>query len=248
MGVTVLLAVLCVAVTAQAQAADPQKLDMFGLINVLYWKADADRDGTITETELQTIWHAFDQNDDNIITPGEFIPHWGAVTTMTQELSRAYFFLADIDDSGLITTSDLNLVYQRFDIDGDGTVTAEEFNLKWQQLYREAPFAVLYLRADENRDDDLQRDEFAHLFSSLGSNADGSVTKAEFVHGWTSSEFGSASAASAIFGQLDSDHNGVLTTAEVAALLHQYDVSHNGKIELLELVAMAKLTPTTSSK
>ena len=38
---------------------------------------------------------------------------------MSQELSTAYFYLADIDDSGQITSTDLSLVYQRFDIDGE---------------------------------------------------------------------------------------------------------------------------------
>ncbi|KAL8559849.1 hypothetical protein ACOMHN_030185 [Nucella lapillus] len=216
---------------------------MFGLINVLYWKADADRDGIITKPELDAIWDAFDQNGDKIITPKEFIPSWAAVTTMTDELSKAYFFLADIDDSSLITTSDLSLVYQRFDMNGDGRVTAEEFNLKWQQLYREAPFAVLYIRADQNGDDDLQKAEFCHLFSSFASG-NTSVSKSQFVNGWTASEFGTAPDAEAIFSQLDSNHDDVLTSQEMSDLFPHYDLSHNGKIELMELVAMSKLTPT----
>ena len=58
-------------------------------------------------------------SDDKIVTAAEFIPAWGAVTSMSQELSTAYFYLADIDDSGQITSTDLSLVYQRFDIDGE---------------------------------------------------------------------------------------------------------------------------------
>ena len=53
------------------------------------------------------------------MTAAEFIPAWAGVTSMSQELSTAYFYLADIDDSGQITSSDLNLVYQRFDINGE---------------------------------------------------------------------------------------------------------------------------------
>lgn len=34
----------------------------FGLINLLYWKADANLDHIISKSELQTIWHGFDKN------------------------------------------------------------------------------------------------------------------------------------------------------------------------------------------
>lgn len=224
-----------------------QQMDMFGLINMLYWKADKNRDGIISEQELADIWHGFDQNDDGVITLAEFFPLWQGLTNMGAELTTAYFYLADLDDSGSINSTDLSAVYLRFDLDGDGSVAAEEFNLKWQQLYREAPFAVLYLRADTSpKDDDLTRDEFAHLFSSLknGTNADGSLTKREFENGWTSSMFGSVADADGLFANLDTNKDGTLTTTEVKGLFERYDVSKNGNMELDELTALYQLEPT----
>ncbi|KAK7095396.1 uncharacterized protein [Littorina saxatilis] len=244
MWVKLSLAVLCLSVLGHTQLTP--KLDMFGLINILYYKADNNRDGTISESELMDIWHGFDQNGDKDVTAAEFIPSWAAVTTMSLELSTAYFYIADLNDDGQITSSDLQLVYQRFDLDGDGTVTAQEFNLKWQQLWREAPFAVLYLRADTNKDDDLQASEYPRLFSSLGSKADGSVTKAEFMQGWMTSGFGSTSDAGVIFDQLDGNDDDTLTTTEVAHVISRYDVNHNHKVELLELLQIVALVPTPS--
>jgi len=232
----------CLAAPSCAQIT--AKLDMFGLINILYWKADADRDGIISEAELMDIWHGFDANNDQIVTQVEFIPSWSAVTNMDTELSTAYFFLADINDDAQLDNSDLTLVYQRFDINGDGTVTAQEFNLKWQELWREAPFAVLYLRTDANKDDDLQPEEYPKLFASLGSqsNGTGSVSKAKFISGWAISQFGSPNDALTIFEHLDTDSDGSLTEKEVGTAIAKYDLSHNGKIELLELLQIAKLT------
>lgn len=40
---------------------DP-KLDMYGIINVLYLKADKDMNGMISEPELADVYHGFDTN------------------------------------------------------------------------------------------------------------------------------------------------------------------------------------------
>ncbi|KAK7505100.1 hypothetical protein BaRGS_00003670, partial [Batillaria attramentaria] len=217
--------------------AQTENMDMFGLINLLYWKADQNRDGVVSPDELADIWHGFDQNNDSDVTLAEFAPLWQELTGMGDELTRAYFYLTDLDDNGKIDGNDLPAVYGRFDLNGDGSVAAEEFNLKWQMLYREAPFGVLYLRADTNKDDDLTRDEFAHLFSSLSNNTDGSVTRQEFEDGWTSNKFGSVSDADGLINNLDTNHDGVVTPTEVKSVFPTYDVSKNGNMELDELIA-----------
>lgn len=231
----------CLLVGGHAQN---QNLDMFGLINLLYIKADINRDGILTETELADIWHGFDSDGDGIITPAEFIPTWEDLTGMGQELTTAYFYLADLDDNGNIESTDLHAIYLRFDLNGDGSVAAEEFNLKWQELYREAPFAVLYLRADTSKDDDLTRAEFTHIFSSLSNNSDGSVTREQFRDQWTASQFGSGDDADGLFRNLDTNGDGTITPQEVNGVFPRYDVSKNGNMELIELIQMYHLEPT----
>lgn len=235
-------------VKGQTSCLDPNKLDMFGLINVLYLKADNDRDGIITLPELETIWDAFDQNGDQVVTPAEFVPSWAALTSMSTEMSTAYFDLADFDDNGQVTSSDIQQMYNRFDMDGNGNITAQEFNLKWQQIYREAPFAVLFLRADTSKDDNLQKAEFGHLFSSLTNNSDGAVTQSDFESGWATLACDLSFDADIIFYRLDTNNDKVLMPSEMEHQFSQYDTNHNGNVELLELVSiLVRLYPTTGS-
>ncbi|PVD22114.1 hypothetical protein C0Q70_17918 [Pomacea canaliculata] len=173
-------------------------LDMFGLINILYMKADQNLDGVISRSELDSVYTGFDRNRDKVISQTEFTSLWTAITQMTQEEATAFFLLADLDDNEQIDSNDLSAIYQRFDLNGDGNVQAEEFNLKWQQLYHEAPIAVLYTEADTNKDDELQEAEFSRLFSPFTSKSDGSVTKADFESGWTKS-IGFAADADSVF-------------------------------------------------
>ncbi|RUS91198.1 hypothetical protein EGW08_001004 [Elysia chlorotica] len=158
-------------------------------------------------------------------------------------MALAYFFLSDINDDGVITDSDVRPVYLRFDLNNDGQVEAQEFNLKWQEIYRESPLAVLFLRADKNRNHRLQKDEYPSLFSSLGNNADGSVKVSEFASGWVSEHFGTDSDGQALASALDVDFDWVVTAREVDTLLSRYDRNGDGEMEIIEVIQMVKLLP-----
>ncbi|GFO16791.1 calmodulin-like protein 5 [Plakobranchus ocellatus] len=176
---------------------------MYGIINTLYYRADHNKDGLITEPELYNVYQGFDKNGDNLVSQVEFRDLWMEFFSQSSEMALAYFFLADINDDGVITDSDVKPVYLRFDLNNDGQVEAQEFNLKWQQalcvidvvliafmslvyleqcqIYRESPLAVLFLRADSNKDHRLQADEYPRLFSSLGNNGKSSSPDALLV-------------------------------------------------------------------
>ena len=41
---------------------------MYGIINTLYYRADHNKDGLITEPELYNIYQGFDKNGKNVIS------------------------------------------------------------------------------------------------------------------------------------------------------------------------------------
>jgi len=236
----------CAAVTVVLGQSPAQKTDMFGMINLLYYKADKNLDGVITEAELWDVYQGFDQNGDQSVSHQEFVPLWAELTGQDTEMASAYFFLADINDNQVITDDDVRPTYVRFDLNGDGQVAAQEFNVKWQEIYRESPLAVLYLRTDTNHDDDLQADEYPKLFASLGAGKDGSVTESSFELEWVTSDFGRSQDSDALFLAVDTNKDKVISETEVGAFLKKYDLSGNGNIEIIEVVQVAKLFPPLS--
>ncbi|KAK3757096.1 hypothetical protein RRG08_049765 [Elysia crispata] len=220
-----------------------QESDMYGIINTLYYRADHNKDGLITEPELYNIYQGFDKNGDKQVSQDEFRDMWIEFFGQKAEMALAYFFLSDLNNDGVITDSDVLPVYLRFDLNNDGQVEAQEFNLKWQEIYRESPLAVLFLRADASNDHRLQRDEYPRLFSSLGNNADGSVTVSEFASSWVSEHFGTDKDGQALASALDVDFDWVVTTRETETLLSRYDSNDNGEMEIIEVVQMVKLLP-----
>jgi len=234
----------CVMGVAVCQV--PTRPDMFGLINILYYKADTNMDGIITEEELFSVYEGFDTNGDKQVTHAEFVPWFADLTGHDTEMASAYFFLADLNDNGVITDADVRPTFIRFDLNGDGQVTAQEFNLKWQEIYRESPLAVLYLRADVNHDDDLQPAEYSNLFASLDNSSastSGSVRSSAFTATWVAQDWGRKVDAQALFTAIDGDGDGRASQAEVGAYMKGRDANGNGNIEILEVVQLVKLMP-----
>ncbi|KAL3871331.1 hypothetical protein ACJMK2_039338 [Sinanodonta woodiana] len=216
--------------------------DIFGLINILYLKADRNFDGQITAPELDDVFHGFDQNGDGSVNETEFTGLWVLLTKQPMELAVAFFHLADLTDDAVIDNRDLRPLYHVFDLNGDGSVTPNEFRDKWVDIIMESPFAVLFERADTNRDEFLSQHEFSLYFSSFDSNKDHLVSQTEFENGWHASDFGLSRDADIVFAQLDSDHNGSISpTIEMPALFTKYDTNHDNKLAMLEVTQMKTL-------
>ncbi|XP_048777475.1 calcium-binding protein LPS1-alpha-like [Ostrea edulis] len=239
------VAVLLVGSHAQGEV-DP-KLDMYGIINVLYLKADKDTNGMISEPELEDVYHGFDTNGDGHVTKTEFVTLWQSITHQNQEHAEAFFYLADLNDDNIIDDKDLNPLYNVFDTDGDGQVTANEFATKWMGIILEAPLAVLFERSDVNKDNILSHNEFSKFFSSFDTNGDHAVTRAEFEHGWVSSNFGTTPEADTFFSGLDTNHDGRITASrDLNARFTALDINHDHHLIILEVVKMAALLPKPS--
>ncbi|KAL5013078.1 hypothetical protein ScPMuIL_011629 [Solemya velum] len=233
--------VLCLAALASITSAQmPANLDLYGLINILYIKADRNGDGIISQAELDGIYHGFDANDDSQVTEAEFIPLWQGVTQQPHDLAAAIFHLADLNNDNIINQQDLSPIYGRFDINGNGNVTAQEFATKWEEIIREAPFAVLFLRADTDHNNHLSTAEFGTFFSPFDANSNHVVTRAEFHSGWQSMHFGGLANAAKVFAHADTNHDGELTSTDTTALLSSYDANHNSLMEILEISQMSQ--------
>lgn len=226
-----------VAVFAQTDV-----MDMMGLINTLYIKADEDMDGTITSAEMADLYQNMDLNSDGKINVTEFTTAWQKITNYNLEMSRAYFFLADLDGNGVLDAKDSAAVYARFDLNGDGQVTSQEFVTEYSKIYHDIPFVLLFERVekDNNNDQHLTKQEFSQLFKSFTKAVDGSVQKADFEKQWTDSKFGSLKDADDVFASFDTDKNNVITTAEVDAKFSSIDANGNGAIEILEVISLSK--------
>lgn len=243
---TLLVAAVATLSNAQVINNNPtvntNRPDIYGLINILYLKADANLDQTITQAELADVFHGFDKNGDGNVTNAEFVELWKALTGQTTELADAYFHLADITDDKVINQADYGLLYHVFDLNSDRKVTAQEFAKKWEDIIRETPFAVLFERADTDKDEFLSRSEFGSFFGSFDTDGNSRITKTEFANGWHSADFALLSDADRLFALLDNNHDSAITaTPDMSHQFTVYDTNQNGQLDLLEVIQMKSL-------
>ncbi|KAK3593385.1 hypothetical protein CHS0354_021957 [Potamilus streckersoni] len=127
---------------------------MYGLINILYLKADRNFDGQITQPELDDVFHGFDQNSDGSVNETEFTGLWVLLTKQPMELAVAFFHLADLTDDAVIDNKDLRPLYHVFDLNEDGLVSQTEFENGWHSsdfgLSRDADTVFAKLDTDHN--------------------------------------------------------------------------------------------------
>ncbi|CAL1529745.1 unnamed protein product [Lymnaea stagnalis] len=213
-----------------------ENLDMMGLINILYMKADENVDGMITPLELSRIYEFMDTDRDNVVSKTEFTTVWRDLTQYDTEVSEAYFFLSDLDGNGVIDRTDNNNIFARFDLNGDGMVQGPEFVTKYTEVYHEVPFVILFERVEKsnNNDQHLTRSEFSQLFRSF--TVGGTVIKESFLKTWVDSKFGSVKDAEDVFTSFDANNDDVISTAEVGAKFTGLDKNGNGTIEILEAI------------
>lgn len=224
---------------SHVQGQGTEVLDLYGIINVLYLKADKNHDGMITQSELEDVYHGFDTDKNGKVSQTEFVTLWRAITGETEEQANAFFYLADINDDNIVDQHDLAPLYQVFDLDGDGQVTANEFAKKWAGIITETPLAVLFERSDSNKDNSLSKTEFEGLLHSFDKNGDGSVNKSEMEQGWTSDNLGLVASSDTLFTHMDVNHDGRISTSDLDHLFTNYDSNHNGKLDMLETVKVS---------
>merc|ERR1712002_509697 len=235
---------LAVCLLAACVGAQNTNLDMFGLINILYFKADINMDMKISKAELGRVYEAMDANNNSMISQAEFVGTWKVITGYSDEVSSAYFRLADMDRNGELDSVDNDRVYAEFDINGDGTVESNEFDDEHQVVYHEVPFVVLFERVEHNADDQLlDKTEFGTLFASFSTEADGSVTKANFEVSWAKEKFGTHKDADYVFDSLDGNSDGSLSKSEVEAAFSTYDKNSDGSINIDEIRLMGNVIP-----
>ncbi|KAL4218988.1 EF-hand domain [Mactra antiquata] len=242
MNMGLLLIVCFVALSQAAKNPEPSRPDIYGLINILYLKADSNFDSHITQAELSAVFKGFDKNGDGTVTNPEFIELWIQLTSQTTALANAYFHLADLNVDNVIDSKDYPMIYNVFDLDHDGSVSAREFAKKWEDIIRETPFVVLFERSDSNADGYLSHQEFRGYFSSFDTNGDGSVNNAEFDEGWKHADFALLSDADLLFGDLDKNTDGSISGhGDMDILFSIYDSNSDNKLSLLETIKMKSL-------
>jgi len=238
---------ICLALCLLATPLHAQitNLDMWGLINVLYIRADTNMNMQITEPEFGGIYSIMDANNDSKVMEPEFSAVWKGLTQYSDEHVHAYFRLADTDRNGEVDKADYDRVYQIFDADGDGSVSAMEFSDEWQEIFHRIPFVVLFERTDQanGKNSRLNKDQMSKMFASFTVEADGSITKANFVKDWESNRFGTAHDAGYIFASLDADQDARVAVAEVGAHFDTLDKSGDGLIEISEVEIMGDAVP-----
>jgi len=113
-------------------------------------------------------------------------------------------------------------IFDSADTNGDGVITREEFHAARERLFG---------RLDRNGDGCIDKDDMsgrlagrqkaqerlADLVAQLDENGDGRVSKAEFVDGPTP-----------LFDRADTDHNGELSKAEIAAAKEKIAAGRRG--------------------
>jgi len=240
---------LTVSQTLGAIGPSLTRPDIFGLINILYIKADANLDGTITLAELSNVFEGFDKNHDGTVTRKEFVELWVLLTSQTDALANAYFQLADVTDDNVIDRHDYGPIYTLFDLNHDGTVSAKEFTGKWESIIRETPFAVLFTRADTDKNVYLSHAEFRNFYVSFDINLDGKVDNREFDAGWSHADFALLSDADMLFTDIDRNHDGYVTgSPDLDYFFTNYDTNGDNKLALQEVVQMQGLLTVQGSQ
>lgn len=216
-------ALAVIAVAAQNRGAGPD-----GPGSRLASALDADCDGVITASELRaapSALRALDANGDGRLAAEELRPAFNPGRGDGPQPSGGRRGGADEggDRGGapVASADDLTDTLMAFDRDSDGRLDRTEVPERFQGLFE---------RADANKDGALTRDE-------LKQSATASMTEAnQGGRGGRGGEFGRGRGgmmADPLMRALDSDHDGLLSEAEIAAAaaaLRPLDVNQDGQL------------------
>ncbi|XP_071096294.1 calcium-binding protein 1-like isoform X2 [Haliotis cracherodii] len=100
----------------------------------LWTEFDYNNDGKFGRDDVQKFIHDYDTNGDGEVTRDEFDFHWGVTEPTLNIVGHGLFLEYDDDQSGVVTSSDLDALYNRMDQDDDGKVSKHEFKAYYKQL------------------------------------------------------------------------------------------------------------------
>ncbi|XP_067660852.1 uncharacterized protein [Haliotis asinina] len=100
----------------------------------LWQTFDFNNNGKFDRSDVQTFIHDYDTDGDDEVTRAEFDFHWGVTEPTLNIVGHGLFLEYDDDQNGVVTSSDLDALYNRMDHDDDGTVSKHEFKNYYKQL------------------------------------------------------------------------------------------------------------------
>ncbi|XP_046370404.2 visinin-like protein 1 [Haliotis rufescens] len=99
------------------------------------WKTlDYNHNGKFDRDDVQTFLHDYDTDGDGEVTRVEFDFHWGMTEPTLNIVGHGLFLEYDDDQSGIVTSSDLDALYNRMDQNDDGNVSKGEFKTYYTEL------------------------------------------------------------------------------------------------------------------
>ncbi|XP_071096292.1 visinin-like protein 1 [Haliotis cracherodii] len=99
------------------------------------WKTlDYNHNGKFDRADVQTFLHDYDTDGDGEVSRTEFDFHWGVTEPTLNIVGQGLFLEYDDDQSGIVTSSDLDALYNRMDQNDDGDVSKGEFKIYYTEL------------------------------------------------------------------------------------------------------------------
>jgi len=103
-------------------------------IEKFFNKIDADGDGSIALSEMNSLFVKFDKDGSGRLDAGEFTSGFSEVLGGTSEQAEKVFKALDTDNSGDVQLSELSDFFKKMDDDGSGEVSKDEFVKFWVSL------------------------------------------------------------------------------------------------------------------
>ncbi|XP_071111688.1 uncharacterized protein [Haliotis cracherodii] len=109
-------------------------------VEKLFKTADSNGDGSFDKADMTPIFAEYDADNDKNVTQTEFVDKFTGNQANLSIIAKGLFLELDMDRSGGITDSDLDLYFRKIDQNDDGTVEKTEFEKYFTEL-----FTILYI-------------------------------------------------------------------------------------------------------
>ena len=123
------LAVLIPAYVA-AQSLKPYNLTA----TALFYLSDANKDGILTLSEIDSNFKTYDRDNDGRITRYEYTSHVDQTSPNLHAFSHALYDLYDVDNDDYLDLHDYESFHGLMDGNGDGILVVTEYVRYWEIL------------------------------------------------------------------------------------------------------------------